>query len=128
MVEIPALWTDLTDDQRDEGLAYVGGVFYQAALRMPHGQCYRVTYARDSSLRCDWCQCPIGRNHNHLKTDVALVGARAMCFECAEQEYYLLVEEVAPEFDDGDWDDWRVTTSPPPFLAAKRIPKEVLNP
>lgn len=111
-MQIPALWTDLTSDQRDEGRAYVGGVFFRATTFIPHGGCYRVTYARDASIRCGLCQCPIGHNHNYLKPDVESVETRAVCFECAEQEYHR-GGGLAPFFDDEEWEE---LPPPPPFL------------
>lgn len=126
-MEIPALWTDLTADQKDEGRAYVHAVFF-TTMRSRGDGLYRVTYAKDSRACCGECGCPIGRNHNYLRSDFSGRLYPPLCFACAEQIYHeeFLREEDYDEADDFSLEERHLIA--PSFLRLRRIPKEVLNP
>jgi hypothetical protein len=99
MVQIPALWTGMTNEQESAARIYIRSVFLAAEGAMGGGG-YFMKLCTSDTLRCDWCRCPIGRNHSYLSPSYQLDVYGLICFDCAEEEFFLPGQREADEDPD----------------------------
>lgn len=108
-MQIPALWTDLAQEQITLGRGYVLGVFFAAQGDLLDSYRFSIMVCQNALIHCGQCNCPIGINHNYLGDRNGNLAP--MCFDCAEEIY---LKEIVES------DEEPICASPPEFLKPYR--------